>query len=156
NVSSLTQIKLRITISLSTASAGATMPDVTAITLTILGAYSSSGTRSTAPIGNDTFVLANQSGWGTAFDGQAWAKTGIGTDAIASNEATITNTTGDVHEVLGSRTATDEEGTCRFSLSASTISGGMELRYVDANNFYRLSISTTTISIIKRSGGTSY
>jgi len=31
---------------------------------------------------------------------------------------------------------------------------GIELRYVDANNLYRLSVSTTAISIIKIRGGT--
>lgn len=120
----------------------------------VLGAYpGSSGTRSTIPLGNDTMVRANQSGAGTAFDGQPYTKVGTGTDAIASKKLTITNTTGDVHEVLGTRTGTDLDGTVEFSLDASADSGGMELRYVDVNNFYRLQITTTTISIVKKLSG---
>lgn len=139
-----------------TAISQALLPSVTNLTWRVLGAYpGSSGTRSTAPLGNDTMVRANQSGWGTSFDGQIWAKTGTGTDAINSNEATITNTTGDVHEVCGSRTGTDEDGTVRFQLSASTIQAGMELRYTDTNNFYRCSTSTTTLTLFKIIGGSS-
>src|SRR5579859_448081 len=122
----------------------------------VLGAYSASGTRSTIPLGNDVMVRTNQSGWGTAFDGQSWVKVGTGTDAIASNEGTIANTTGDVHEVLGSRTWTDEDATVRFQLSTVTITGGEELRYTDVNNYYRLAVSTTTISLIKVSQGVSF
>lgn len=156
NVSAMTQVLIRVTISTTSASTGAAMPDIQGITLLVMGAYSSSGNRITAPLGNDTMVRANQSGWGTAFDGQSWVKTGTGTDAISSNEATITNTTGDVHEVLGSQIGSDLDGTVRFQLSASTISAGMELRYQDANNFYRFSASTTMLTLLKVSGGVSY
>lgn len=121
----------------------------------VLGAYpGSSGSHSTVPLGLDTMVRANQSGWGTAFDGQSWVKVGTGTDAIASNEATITNTTGDVHEILGSRTWTDQDATCRFQFSAATISAGIELRYTDTNNFYRFSASTTTLTLTRKLQGT--
>lgn len=44
NVGSMTQVKIRITISSSTASTGAAMPDVTAVTLWAFGSYSSTGT----------------------------------------------------------------------------------------------------------------
>jgi len=129
-------------------------PIVSGLYIRVCGAYPSvTGTRSTAPLGIDNTVRGNQSGWGTAQDTQTWVKTGTGTDAIASNEATITNTTGDVHMVLGSRTGTDMETTVREQLSASTIQGGPEVRYVDANNFYRLAVSTTGVSIIKKIGG---
>jgi hypothetical protein len=147
---------MRITLSTATASSLAALDY---FVVRVLGAYSSSGTRSTAPLGNDLMLRANQSGWGTAFDGQTWTKVGTGTDAITSNEGTISNTTGDVHEVLGSRTWTDEEGTCRFQLSSTTISGGMELRYVDANNYYRCTVSAAsggTISILKLSSGITF
>lgn len=45
NVSGITQMKIRITITASTAATGSVMPDITAITLTLLGAYSASGNR---------------------------------------------------------------------------------------------------------------
>ncbi|GAC1464817.1 MAG: hypothetical protein PVS3B3_17310 [Ktedonobacteraceae bacterium] len=121
----------------------------------VLGQYpGSSGTRSTAPLGNDMSITRTVgSGWGTAFDGQTWTQVGTATTAVATGEETITNTTGDVHMVLGSRTWTDEDGTMRVTISASTISPGMELRYTDANNYYRLSITTTSITITKKSAG---
>jgi hypothetical protein len=133
-----------------------TMPMVSGLVWRVLGAYpGSSGTRSTIPLGNDTMVRSNVVGsWGTAFDSQTYSKIGTGTTNLTSNEGQITNTTGDVHMLLGSRTWTDEDGTVRFSLSASTITGGMELRYQDSNNFYRLAATTTTLSIVKKSTGT--
>src|SRR5579859_821974 len=131
-----------------------TSPIIQGLYVRVCGAYpGASGNRSTAPLGNDLMIRANQSGWGTAFDGQTWVKVGTGTDAIVSNEGSIANTTGDVHEVLGSRTWTDLDGTVRFQLSAATISAGIELRYTDANNFYRLQVSTTTVTILKKEVG---
>jgi len=149
---SLSSATLKIRVTLTTSSASS-LPAIDNLVVRVLGQYSASGTRSTAPMGIDTMIRANQSGFGTAFDGQTYTKTGTGTDAIASNEATITNTTGDVHERLGSRTGTDLDGTVRLVLSASTISGGIELRYFDSNNYYRLSASTTSLSIIKKQAG---
>lgn len=133
-----------------------TMPMVSGLVWRVLGAYpGSSGTRSTIPLGNDTMVRSNVVGsFGTAFDSQTYTKVGTGTTNLTSNEGQITNTTGDVHMLLGSRTWTDEDGTVRFSLSASGLTGGMELRYQDVNNFYRLAATTTTLSIIKKSTGT--
>jgi len=133
------------------------LPILSQMVWRVLGAYpGSSGTRTTSPLGNDMSITRTVgSGWGTAFDTQAWAQVGTGTTAVASGEETIANTTGDVHMVLGSRTWTDEDGTCRFSLSASTISAGIELRYQNTSNFYRLSANTTSLSIIKVAGGVS-
>ncbi len=131
------------------------LPIVRQLVWRVLGAYpGSSGTRSTVPLGNDTSITRTVgSGWGTAFDGQTWVQVGTGTTAVATGEETITNTTGDVHMVIGSRTWTDEDGTMRFQLSANTISAGIELRYVDANNYYRLSASQNSLSVIQRVGG---
>ncbi len=107
----------------------ATMPDIRNLSWTITGGYSLSGSRSTAPLGNDTMVRANQSGWGTAFDGQTW------------------------HMVLGSTTAGDQDATVRFMLSTSTINAGFELRYQDTNDFYRCSTSVGTVTLTKASAG---
>jgi len=126
------------------------MPDIRNLQWSVQGGYVSSGTRSTAPLGIDNMQRANQTGFGTAADGQTYTKVGTGTDAISGNEATITKTTGDVHEALGSNTYTDEDGTVRFQLSASTISAGIELRYVDSNNFYRFQANTTTLTLLKK------
>lgn len=151
NVSSISVI---VKIFLSSISFDVT-PIIRQLVWRVLGAYpGSSGTRSTIPLGNDTMLRSNSSGnWGTAFDSQTYTKTGTGTVNLNSNEGQIINTTGDVHMQLGSRTWTDEEGTVRFQLSASTISGGLELRYVDANNYYRLSASTTALAIIQNRSG---
>jgi hypothetical protein len=129
-------------------------PSLAGLTVIVQGPYSASGTRTTAPLAIDTMVRASQFGFGTSFDGQTYTKTGFGFDAIAGNEATITNTAGDVHEQIGSTTGTDLDGTVRFQLSASTIVAGMELRYDDANNFYRLSASTTALTLSKHVAGT--
>ena len=131
------------------------LPVLSQMVWRVLGAYpDSSGTRTTSPLGNDMSITRTVgSGWGTAFDSQTWAQVGTGTTSVGSGEETIANTTGDVHMVLGSRTWTDEDGTCRFSLSASTISAGIELRYQNTSNFYRLSANTTSLSIIKVAGG---
>lgn len=132
------------------------VPDMQAISVWILGQYSSTGTRSTAPLAWDNMQRGNVvGGFGTATDGQTYTKTGTGMVALTSDEATIANTSGDVHMQFGSKTQQDTMATCRFSLSASTITAGIELRYVDANNFYRLAVSTTTVSIVKVSGGVS-
>jgi hypothetical protein len=64
NVSGMTQVKIRLTISASTAATGAAMPDITAITLFVIGAYSSSGFRvspviSLAGVNRATSALVN-------------------------------------------------------------------------------------------------
>jgi hypothetical protein len=135
-----------------------TAPSVSTIVWRVLGAYpGSSGTRTTLPMGMDSMTRANVgSGWGTATDSQTYTQVGTGTTALTSNEGLITNTTGDVHMLYGSRTWTDEDGTCRFSLSAATISAGIELRYTDTNNFYRFSASTTTLTLTKKIVSNSY
>jgi|SRR5579859_1894995 len=140
-----------------TYSSTALPPIVRQLVWRVLGQYpGSSGNRTTAPLGNDTMVRANVvSGFGTGFDSQTYTQVGTGTTSLTSNEAAIANTTGDVHMIYGSRTWTDEDGTVRFLLSAATISAGIELRYTDTNNFYRLQASTTTVSIVKKQAGIS-
>jgi hypothetical protein len=133
------------------------LPIIRQLSWRVLGHYpGSSGTRSTVPLGNDMSMTRTiASGWGNAFDGQSYTQVGTGTTSVANGEATIANTSGDVHMHLGSRTWTDEDGTVRFQLSASTMSAGMELRYNDANNYYRLLASQNSLSIIQCAGGIS-
>jgi hypothetical protein len=134
-----------------------TAPMVRGLVWRVLGQYpGSSGTRSTKPLGIDYVDRANQSGFGTASDSQVWTPTGTATAAVASNKLTITNTTGDFFERLGLRTDDDMDMTVPFTLSASTMTGGMTLRYVDTNNYYKLQASTTSIDIVKKVAGVSY
>jgi len=130
-------------------------PDIRNLTWTVFGGYVASGTRSTAPLGNDTMVRANvASGFGTSFDGQTYTQTGTGSTNLTSNEAQIVNTTGDVYMRLGSTTYTDEGSTVHFSLSASTMTAGIALRFTDSNNWYRCVASTTALTIAKKTAGT--
>jgi hypothetical protein len=130
-----------------TASNAPVVPTMNGVTAWVQQQYSSSGTWTNAPLANDTFNRANQSGLGTTTDGQAYTQIGTGTVAISSNTGTITNTTGDVHMLPGSKTAGDEQAVTRFQISAATISAGLELRYVDANNFYRLKATQNSLII---------
>lgn len=142
--------QFRITLSSSTAGSLAALDN---FTVRVLGAYNSSGNRTTLPLGFDTFTRANQSGLGTASNGLTWTKTGTGTDAISGNTAQISNTTGDVFETQGSTTNTDMDVTIPLQLSAGTMQAGMVLRYTNANNYYLLAASTTGLAIIKNTGG---
>ena len=140
-----------------TSSNAAQTPILDAYSVYISSAYSSSGTRSTAPLFIDTMNRANVgSGFGTATNGQNYTQTGTGTTNLTSNEAQIINTTGDVHMQAGSTTGGDLDGTVRFSLSASTITAGMELRYGNATSFYRFSASTTTLTLLKKNVNLSF
>ncbi len=143
-------VRVKVTLSTTTT---ATMPDIRNLQWAVLGGYMSSGNRTNLPLAIDYMDRANQSGLGTADDGQTYTKVGTGTDAIAGNEATITNTTGDVFEKLGSKTAGDSENSTRFQLSASTMKPGIVLRYVDSNNWYALFATTTTLSLVKSRNG---
>jgi hypothetical protein len=120
----------------------------------VVGNYGTvTGTRDTAPIGLDYVDRANQANWGTASNGQTWAKTGTGTAAVASNTLTLANTTGDVYERLGSVIGSDMDATVPFKLSASGDVAGMTLRYIDANNHYKIAVTGTGVTISKKISG---
>lgn len=81
-------------------------------------------------LGKDTFTRANQSGWGTATDGQVWTMPiGTGTVSIASNEGTIVSNQADTDMQLGSGTYTDMEMLCRASISNTNDIIGFEGRF---------------------------
>jgi len=144
---------VRVKVSLSTPSTGV-MPDLGKLQWAVLGGYVASGKRTNLPLAIDYMDRANQSpGLGTSDDGQTYTKVGTGTDAISGGEATITNTTGSMYERLGSKVAGDSEDSTRFSLSASTMTAGIVLRYVDSGNWYRLQATTTALSIVRDSNG---
>ena len=85
----------------------------------------------------DTFQRANQTGWGTASGGGAWAQTAgtASTTSIAADEGTITNTaSGSDYEILGSATAADGNGLVRFSVGAANDTAGIVFRDASAGN----------------------
>lgn len=106
----------------------------------------------------DTFQRANQSGFGTASDGETWNKlTGSSpTLAIASNEGTWTGVTSSATYALGANLATDAEALVRFQMSAAGDSVGLFLRS-DANalNLYRTFVQNSLLTLGKIIGGTS-
>lgn len=133
------------------ANSASLVPVLNGASVFVLQQYSSTGYRTNAPLINDTMTRANVgSGFGPSTDLQTYTQVGTGTTNLTGNEAQIVNTTGDVHMVPSGvpLTTTDENTTLRFQLSASTISAGVELRYVDSNNFYRLLASQNSLSIL--------
>ena len=99
NVGSMTQVKIRVTISTTSASTGAAMPDIQGITLLVMGAYSSSGNR-ISPALNLASVLPRAGstlvGWNavtpantsllvdTSPDGATWTNIAASGNPIAS------------------------------------------------------------------------
>jgi hypothetical protein len=152
---SLSGVSMQFRITLASTSASS-LAAIDNLIVRVMGQYSSSGTRSTKPMGIDYIDRADQAGLGTASDGQAWSPVGTATAAVTSNKLVISNTTGDFFEQLGSRTDDDMDMTVPFMLSASTMTGGMTLRYVDSNNYYKLQASTASIDIVKKVAGVSY
>ncbi len=125
------------------------MPIIRSLSWVVSGGYVSSGSRHTLPLAIDFMNRANQALLGTASDGQTYAEVGTGTSAIAAGVATIANTTGIVFEHLGSKTAADSESSIEFQLGVSTISPGLVLRYVDANNWYAAVVTPTSLTLYK-------
>lgn len=83
----------------------------------------------------DTFTRANQSGWGTASDGNAWAASG--TEAIASNEGCIGTSAASSFSTLGAALAgADAEGLVRFQIGGSTDTAGILLRWTNSSNHW--------------------
>ncbi len=105
---------LKIRATLSTANTS-TIADIKNLQWTVQGGYVASGIRSTAPLGIDSCKRPNQSGLGTAQDGQVYTKFGTGTDSIVSNRAKIESLTTDVYEVLGNSSWTDLDATVRIA-----------------------------------------
>jgi hypothetical protein len=146
---------VKLLISLSTGNPYVS-PILRQLVLRVLGQYPTvSGTRSTQPQANDMSITRTVgSGWGTSFGGETITQIGTGTTSVGSNVALISSTTGDVHMEYGSRTSDNAEATLRFTLSNSSTTCGLELRYVDTNNYYRLAATQNSIAIIMRIAGT--
>ncbi len=152
---SLTGKTLLLKVSL-TAQSATIIPTLYGLSVWVLGQYSSSGQRSTAPLAWDSATRLNvASGWGVASNGQSYTQNGTGATDVNSNELQISNTTGDVVMSLPG-SGTDLEATVRLAISSSTMTAGINLRYVDANNYYRLQVSTTTVSIVGKNSGLAF
>ena len=105
----------------------------------------------------DTFVRANQSGWGTASDGETWTKIAGAspTLAIASNMGTWTGVTGSATYALGTNTFTDVEVSVRLKITNAGDSVGIFARSDSgASNFYRAFAQNTTLTLSKTVAGT--
>ncbi len=104
----------------------------------------------------DSFVRANQSGWGTASDGETWVKIAGAspTLAIASNTGTWTGVTGSATYALGTNTFTDVEVSVRLKITNAGDSVGIFARSDGtAANFYRAFAQNTTLTLSKTVAG---
>jgi hypothetical protein len=105
-------------------------------------------------IGTDTFQRANQSGWGTASDGQTWQHiSGNATAAISNNTGTLTaNTTHDFW-ALGAEYG-DMCVTCEVQITGGG-DAGIAVRSTSNTNIYRLNVSSGgNPNLTKYVGGT--
>src|SRR5207245_3588001 len=108
-----------------------------------------------APLGNDVFVRANQSGFGTSTDQQTYTKQGAATLAIASNTGTITGT-GLTDIQLGSTTATDQSMVSQFQVGNVASLIGVDARYTNAAGSittYRAYVQSGNFKLDKRIAG---
>lgn len=110
----------------------------------------------TKTVANDTYVRANQSGWGTATDGATWSvASGTLTYAISSNQGTISGTSGTGVTFLGTESTLDGEAQITFQIKNNTSdSFGLCLRAADASNYYYTYYSNNTLFIKKIVSGT--
>lgn len=105
-------------------------------------------------LAQDTFLRANQSGWGVASDAEVWAVLAGTGASISANQGIITNATGDVHLKIGTQTTTDTESLVRTSFSATGTYALTFLRYSNDSNWYRCQITTNSLSMAKVVAGT--
>jgi len=87
----------------------------------------------------DAFIRANQSGWGTASDGESWANTrGTATVSITSNEGTLRTASSSFTVMqIGTKIAANQEILVRMKpASAVSSNQGIVARFTNSNNFY--------------------
>jgi len=80
-------------------------------------------------IAQDTAVRPNQSGFGTASDGETYTLTGTGTASIVSNELVLSSVGSDTLAQLGTRTITDGEVLCRLTIGDPNDILGIQARF---------------------------
>src|SRR5437879_6080354 len=105
----------------------------------------------------DTFIRANQSGFGTASDGETWTHpNGADTLSIASNEGQLVTTNNGTINImrLGTQTATDMIITSRMSESNTAGNIAVIGRYADTSHWYNCLFQSGSVVIEKNIGGT--
>ncbi|GCE14195.1 hypothetical protein [Tengunoibacter tsumagoiensis] len=96
---------------------------------------------------SDTFARGNQSGWGTASDGETWTETGVGTLSISANSGLISSLATDTHVQLGSKTLTDQDVSARVAIANSGDVVGVQARFSAGGG------NTTTYKFLYYGGG---
>lgn len=106
----------------------------------------------------DTFTRANQSGWGTASNGDTWTQdAGSATLSIASNEGTVTGNTTANRMYLGSTTSQAWEVLVRLETTFTPGTGiaGVIFKRTASNNYYAVHvISGSSLRLSKTISGT--
>lgn len=107
-------------------------------------------------VSDDNFTRANQSGWGTASDGETWVSTGSDTPAIVSNAGVITATSGAHVQLLylGSNTIQDCEVQAKFQGSVTTHDYAVMARGNGSTTYYMAEMNGGSLEILKVVGGT--
>ncbi|GHO94034.1 hypothetical protein KSF_040820 [Reticulibacter mediterranei] len=99
-------------------------------------------------IGQDTFQRGNQTGWGTASDGQKWGSDATNTGVFSINGNTAYNA------VLGA-SAGDSEVVLSGTISSfNNANLGAALRWKDTNNWYKAYINGTNLVLQSKVNGT--
>ena len=116
------------------------------------------GPAQVATTSTDTFVRANQNGWGVASYGESWTFTGAANaNSISNNEGIIAASGGgDVHAQLGSKTLQNPLITCRIAINNSGDIAGVQGRFSSASgtSCYKLLWYSGNIHINKAVNGT--
>ncbi len=110
----------------------------------------------TITVAQDTCIRTNQTGAGTASDGETYTQPiGASVLSIVSNRLQVTGpTTGSNSILLGSGVLANGDFTGRFSLSsAANDFAGFVFRYVDSSDYYRLEIHNNIIRISRFHSG---
>jgi hypothetical protein len=106
-------------------------------------------------LGQDTFILPNQTFWGKASDGQTWGSNANTQTAfsIHNNVGQVANASGPYNAILGPVT-TNAEVLFTGSISSFTNNNlGALLRWQDNNNWYKAYINGTSLVIQSKVSG---
>lgn len=103
-------------------------------------------------LSTDTFIRADQSGFGTASDGETWVRdAGIGVSNIVSNQGKIGPGGNDSQFLLGSQTAATINTLCRVKSGDAGNVAAVLIRYstTGGTNGYRAGIFGTNLIVDK-------
>jgi hypothetical protein len=108
-------------------------------------------------LAQDTFQRQNQQLWGTASDGRTW-----GGDANKTNAFSIANGVGQIADAQGTLNALLGQSGTNMEVMVSgslnhfddgDVNLGVVLRWSDANNWYKVLIDGTHVTLLKRVKG---